>query len=335
MMNKTTITTVGAWATKSALDDPAATVAGLLEAGANMCSIMLNDFRAADSSVPFVTHDPELVIALADACHAAGIEVSLTSWIMPYRQFLADAAAQLLPLLKATRSSLLIWDAEELWVRAPGGMSHDGAAELIEDLFGSTPMGLTAIVYANTDALSGLAQVCGTWLPQCYATTNDGSMKPESAVNVGLYTWRKKFGEPDAWIPGLAAYAQPTTPADYMQPCIDQAAAAGVGSVCYWSHGHIARRPDVAAFMAGIVATHDAGSVMPVLDIERLPSGTSAHPVGLVQSMLAWWGFDPGAIDGKPGANTLEAVLAFQRSRPRCTASGVVDGQTWWELLAS
>ena len=329
------ITTVGAWATKSALNDPAATVAGLLEAGVNSCPIMLNDFRAADSSVPFVTHDPEKVIALADAWHAAGIEVSLTSWALPYRQFLTDAAAQLLPLLKATRSSVLIWDAEELWVRAPGGMSHDGAAWLIEELFGSTPMGLTAIVHANTAALSGLAQVCGTWLPQCYATTNEGSMKPDTAVNVGLYTWRKKFGEPDAWIPGLAAYAQPASPADYMQPCIDQAAAVGVSSVCYWSHGHIARRPDVAAFTAGIMATHDAGSVMPVLDIERLPSGTSAHPVGLVQSMLAWWGFDPGTIDGKPGANTLAAVLAFQRSRPRCTASGVVDGQTWWELLAS
>ena len=33
--------------------------------------------------------------------------------------------------------------------------------------------------------------------------------------------------------------------------------------------------------------------------------------------MLAWWGFDPGAIDGKPGANTAARREAQEVERNR------------------
>ena len=328
------ITTVGTWATRSALQDPAASVAGFTRAGVNLVSLMLNDYRVSETPAPFWMHPPEQVIALADACRAAGIEFGVTSWIMPDRAFIEGAAAQLIPLLEATGSTLLMWDAEEVWVRGDGDMTHDAAASLVGDLFSGVTMGVTGIAYANTAALRGLSRVCLTWSPQCYATTNAGSSDPLDCVALGVAKWRAKFGEPERWIIGLAAYAQPATPADYMQPCVDQVIAASLDAICYWSHGAIAKRPDVTEFVSSVgTLALETGSIMPVLDIAAMPSGTRSEGVGMVQGLLVWAGFDPGVVDGKPGTNTLNAVVAFQAMTPRCTADGVVDGATWWALL--
>ena len=327
------ITTVGSWVTRSALQDPPGFVAAMKRARVGWVSIMCNDFSGDRGPSEFWTHDPAKIVALADACHDAGIEVTLTSWAMPHRSFIEAATGQLLPLIAACRATLLVWDAEEPWVRATNAMRKDDAAALIGELFDGVPMGMTGIVYASEPDLRGLATVCPTWLPQAYAIEG-GELQPNKAVDRALEQWRAKFGEPDRWIMGLAAWNQPPDPEIYMQPCIDAAFAAGLDSVAYWSHKSIETNVAVAEFIAGIsdVPAPDTGGIMPVLNIADLPSGTRVQTVAEAQGLLVAWGEDPGAIDGKPGDNTLAAVQAFQ-SAHGLAATGVVDGATWWALL--
>lgn len=49
-----------------------------------------------------------------------------------------------------------------------------------------------------------------------------------------------------------------------------------------------------------------------------------------IQNLLDYLGYDPGPIDGLDGANTRDAVKAFQRSEG-LTVDGVAGVQTEWE----
>lgn len=339
---------VGTWITSGGLSNPQRTAAELRAAGLTFASIMLNDLSAKRSEAEFVTHPEARIIALARALNDEGLDVSLTTWVMPHRGFIRSMAASLIPLLEATASTGLILDAEEPWIRARGGMHHDDAADQIGELFAGEPLVLSGIASTHRSALRGLAKICRTWSPQCYATTRSGSMLAETAVARGMDLWRKKFGEPEAWMAGLAAYSQPTPASTYMRPCLDQAIERMVGSVCYWSHRPILRNADIRSVISGIntsdsitIPAHGPrGSIMPELDVEAAPSGVIDHAIAQLQGLLAAAMLrhgdvvDPGKLDGKPGPRTLAALHAFQAAE-ELPVTGVVDGQTWWVLLSS
>lgn len=348
-----TIKNVGCWGTRSALANPEETVAGLVAARINFFSLMLNDYRLSSTPSTFRMHDVDKIHALYVACANAGIEFSMTSWIMPDRRFIEGAAAQLMPVLEAGVGSLLIWDAEEVWVRGGGDMTHDAAAALVGELFAGVDMGVTGIVHANTRALKPLTEVCETWMPQCYATTrNSPPMDPRTIVELGITKWSEKFGTPRRWFPGLPAYRQPTVPADFMQPAIDQVRAnnddVSPDSVCYWWHRAIAKRSSVREFIAGVrdvvveqPEAPPAWGIHPTLDVAAMPSSQYSRAVQVMQWNLAGWSESygvsaahPGAVDGKPGKDTLAAVLAFQRAKD-LEQTGVFGGAEWWAILAA
>lgn len=54
--------------------------------------------------------------------------------------------------------------------------------------------------------------------------------------------------------------------------------------------------------------------------------------VATVQAQLKKLGFNPGAIDGIRGRNTIRAVKAFQKSR-RLVSDGIVGPRTWAKLF--
>lgn len=323
---------VGAWVTKRSLLTPDATVDGLLRARVSRASIMLNDHAADRAETTFRCHDDALVVAFADACRSAGISVALTSWTMPHPSFLDQAAEAILPLIEATRADLLIWDAEEPWVRAAGDVDHESAASQIASIFAGVRMGLTAIGSANVDALRDLAAVCPIWIPQAYAT-DGGHANPETIVGYCASQWRRKFGDAGNLEMGLAAYRMPDDPASTMRPPLDECRALEVDSVWYWSAHAILSSPAVASFVSTVRESEPASGIMPTLEIGAMPAGSRVQAVAHVQGLLLGWGFDPGPHDGKPGPKTRAAVEAFQRARG-LHATGVIDGGTWWALLA-
>lgn len=337
------ITSVGAWAQYAQTTDPEASVEIALQANVTTVSIMVNDYSKDRDDRPFETRDVATIQRFADLLHQAGIEVTLTSWIMPYADFITEAANQLIPLCASTRAVELIWDAEEPWTQANDPMDYDAAAQLMADQFAplgpaGTTLAVSGIAWVSS-TLAGLAAACPRWYPQCYATTNEGSGGPTTVVNNGINQWRSKFGDSGEFTIGLAAYAQPTPPSEYMQPCLDQVYAAAIPRVCYWDLGAIGARADVSQFVSTVLGSDGepvtpmtTPGIMATLDIGAMPSGTYDKRVELVQRLLPAYGFDPGTVDGKPGKNTLAAVEAFQSSRG-LTPDGIVGGATWWWLL--
>jgi hypothetical protein len=336
-----TIKKVGAWATRSTHADPSKTVQELLAARCNFVSIMCNDIP--DGRV-FEVFDQERIVALALACKSAGIEVHLTSWIRPYSSYIDQAADELIPLFARCHASLLVWDAEEPWTQADSPrLSYSAAASRIADRFVSVPMGVTAIGSVSESKIEALAQVCGVWIPQAYATTESDS-KPGTVVPYCLKQWRDDLGVGDTkgeprngWIVGLAGYDLGTKPAAMMQPPVDDALAAGLTSVCYWTLPAIHRDADVLDFVSRLrepdAIRPAGGGVMPVFTLDELPRGVENWALRRVQGLLASHGCDPGELDGLPGPKTAAALAAFQDSHGG--EPGVVDGNTWLTLLGA
>jgi hypothetical protein len=329
---------VSAWLTSSTFNDPNATVAGLRAAGITTANLMINDFSADRGSTAFRTFDLGKINAMARACHAAGIEVHLTSWVMPHDAFLDGALEQLPALLSSTGATMLWWDAEEPWTQATGCFDYAAAAEKACSVFGRCAL---SGIGGALEELTELAKLCCIYSPQAYATTNSQST-PGGVVPYSIGQWRSRFGEPtEGWSIGLAAYDQGSNPAAMMQPPIDDVAAASIEAVCYWTSRSIADDPDVCAFVAGLAppapepappssATNDG--IMPTLAVASMPKGVRSQQLAAVQGLLLAWGVDPGPLDGLPGSKTSAGVQAFQ-SAHGLAVSGVVDGATWVALL--
>lgn len=332
---------IGTWLTRVALSDPIDTAKALADAGISHGSIMLNDYGGARAPRPFTTHDTDKIVALAEALRDQKIGVSLTTWVMPHREFIDGLLAIVPDLADRCGASMLVLDAEEPWTKAIDPMDRGEAAYLLSTLVQTKC--LSGIANVNAPMLEPLAEICSVWSPQAYATRNPKSLPADRAVDHALTKWRSAFGEPARWMIGLACYDQPVPASTLMQPCLDRAASAGIVDVCYWSHRRILERPDVAAVLSGASepSTPPAqGGIMPELDVEAMPSDVVVDHVGQLQGLLSWASrslddpsIDPGKVDGRPGPKTQAALDAFNvRSQTRAPV-GVATGQTWWALL--
>lgn len=239
---------VGVWLQSPALLDPDGTAGALAELGVSTVNIMLNDFSRARDPSTFRTHDVLKLGRMAEAAHDAGMSVDLTTWVMPHAGFI-EGLAKLRNLRSALGAHRIWLDAEEPWVRARNPMGYHAAADAIAQGLHGVPLVLSGIPFANAK-LGSLAAVCGTWSPQCYATTRPQSMKPGSAAEVGVKQWRQRFGEPaDGWVIGLAGYMQPANAGSMMGPALDGAAKTGAREVCYWSSSQILKTSSVQSFI--------------------------------------------------------------------------------------
>jgi len=323
---------VHAWIPSSAFFDPAETVNHLQAAGVQVANLMINDFSAERAECPFRTFDTGKILAMALACSDAGIEVQLTTWVMPHDSWI-DGAIEVLPGLLVDTGATMLWlDAEEPWTKATGCFDYQAAAERLGHAF--PRLALSGIGSARVE-LTSLATICDVFSPQAYAT-KDSQSTPGGVVPYSLNSWRSLFGEPfEGWVIGLAAYDQGSPASSTMQPPIDDVVASGIGQVCYWTINAISQRVDVRAFVAGLApaATRSAAGIFPTLPIATMPSGVYSGQLCAAQALLRHpWKIDPGPIDGLPGPKTIAAVKSFQGARG-IQVTGSVDGATWVELL--
>lgn len=141
-----------------------------------------------------------------DACRRivdAGLELELTAWIMPHRDYLAAACDWLTHATVDHGARVVWWDAEEPWTQARGGLDPAAAADLI-DLAGARE-GVSGIGYApkSLDPLLARADLVA---PQAYATTREGSLSHARIPGV-LSGWRKRAPHAEV-VPALAGYSQ-------------------------------------------------------------------------------------------------------------------------------
>lgn len=252
------IRTVGAWCGLSSLRNAAADIDFALAHGIRRLDVIVNEHSAHRTARPFDTYPRSLILDFCGRAQAAGIELHLMSWIMPFREYLTGAAAQLLSLAQDCGVKSIQWDAEEPWTLARGGMRYEDAAKLVGDLFADRPceMGVNGIGYTPKAKFGPLADVCDYLVPQCYATSTS-NIPPEDAVPRFVRRYREVFG-PKKIVAGLAAYRQTGIPRHTVETALLTALAGaqaieGVDTVVYWSLAAIKRDRRVASVISSIL----------------------------------------------------------------------------------
>lgn len=325
---------VTAWATRSALSNPVQFADDAVSLGLDGVNIMLNDFSGAREPTQFKTHSRSQLEALSAELHDVGLDVTLTTWVMPHDLFIRGMVEQLPTLIESMGAVRLDLDAEEPWTQSRDSMPFGAAADQIALGMTGYAMGLSGIPYANTEALMPLAEICPVWLPQCYARPVENSMDPDHAVTKGVELWRSKFGNQGRIIAGLAGWDMGSDPLRFMTPVVHQALDVGLHEVCYWTAQQLMTEATPAEFVRGVARPR-------ALDIEALPVNPARSDVWRLQSMLesaavefSQGRWDPGKIDGKPGGDTLGALKRYQ-SDHGMSATGVATRAVYWSLLGS
>lgn len=189
---------IGAWCmrpTKKQLD-----VAK--KCGIGRLHLMVNDHSADRKPTAFRidTKAREYARMITDA----GIELHITSWIMPHVEFLTRACAELVQLSLDTGAHSIEWDAEAPWTHASGGMPWDQAAAMMQ-LYGSRE-GVSGIGYTKRAALAPLVARADYVTPQAYVTRTSGMQL--AGIPSVLERWKGMVTKATI-IPALAAYSQP------------------------------------------------------------------------------------------------------------------------------
>ena len=214
---------IGAWCMRPT----AGQIALARRLGIGRLHLMVNDHSADRKPTAFRidTKAREYARMITDA----GIELHITSWLMPHVEFLTRACAELVQLSLDTGACSIEWDAEEPWTKAVGGLPHDQAAAMMQ-LYGSRE-GVTGIGYADRDALLPLTRRACYVTPQAYVTRTSGLQI--SGVRRVIDRWEAMAGTAEV-IPALAAYRQPA------RGLVDAWAAAGrPGTVILWALRHL------------------------------------------------------------------------------------------------
>lgn len=244
---------VGAWAGSMTRSDPPFWVGFARALRLNRLDLMVNDHSGRTGCAPFDCASADAIARVAELCTQAGITLHLTSWIMPCRRYIERAAELLLPILRDQPIASLVWDAERPWTGTNGDMTWADAGALVGDLFGSVPLGVTAIVEMFDRKIRPLADRSQHFVPMAYATVKNG-YDPRRLVIRGRDRWAAKLGRAPALM-GLAAYRQDADdPIPRMQAAIAAVAACGIDTVCYWSLRDIQRRPAIARFVRALRA---------------------------------------------------------------------------------
>jgi len=247
---------IGAWCGSSSLAAPERDVSFAVDIGLDRLDVVVNDHSAARRARRFTTSDHGKVERLCAAAHRRGLEVHLTSWIMPHASYIDRAADVLVPLSATVGAASLLWDAEEPWTNAIDAPSRSTAASRLADRFAdlARPMGVTGIGYTPVAKFGPLAAVCSYVVPQAYATASNG-LAPEVAPVRFHKRYVDNFHRPV--LIGLAAYRQAGiaghTPASAVRSALLACASLqGVDTVLFWSLGWLRRSPDVAATITAL-----------------------------------------------------------------------------------
>ncbi len=272
----TPIHTVGAWAGSATFKNPAKYIDFARSHRINRIDLMINDFAKSRSCDDFRMRDKAAIIEIASACAEAGVELHLTSWLLPCQRFIDQAADALRPLFdESPNIHSIVWDAEEPWTRNKGGQTARVAAEQVADRFAGVPMGVTGITFVNEAKLRPLAEKSRDLIPQAYATIKN-NQDPSRLVRLANNLWESRVGKRPN-IMGLAAYRQPDDPAPAMAASIKAAKELGIDTVCYWSLHHLTKNPQCAEYVASVREDRTGALIADLDALNKLQAKTLAE----------------------------------------------------------
>lgn len=256
-------TTFGAWAAKPTRADLelAASI------GLQRIDLVCND-HAADRD-PTALRLFAGVSEDAKAATALGLDVHLTSWVMPHEQFLDDGLTRLRALADECGASSIMLDAEEPWTQAHKPMAYDEASDVVAEHLEGIEWGVTAIGYAEMSEVGPLLARACYGCPQAYVVApRDASSKQLGLDGIPrvLGHW-SALGKP--LVVGLAAYRQADIEYRGRMLTVEQAMRSSVyqathstgtgftmarttGTVLFWSLRQIAASHQVQRAIAAL-----------------------------------------------------------------------------------
>lgn len=252
------IRTVSAWAGTGALADPKGYAEFAKRIGLTRIDLMVNEHSAWREPKPFSTHSLSKIDAFAREVHRVGLELHLTSWLMPHAAYIDSACRILLATARQVDARSVLFDCEEPWTQARAPLPYASAAAMVRQGFEDFPIGVTGIGYAPTAKLSAICAAADYLVPQCYSTE---SSKQSPAIVVPRFAarWRRVFpGKPI--VVGLAAYRQMGIPGFSAESALRTAfggaqADPHADTVIYWSLAEIRRKRPIAEIIAELAHT--------------------------------------------------------------------------------
>ena len=281
------ITRVGAWAGSALIRDPLDNVLAAKAMGLDEIHVMVADHSAWRREHAFSDRPTReegggrraasiaSLVKVGQVCAEAGIDVGLTTWVMPHGHYIDGCTGYLLEAARAMAAAgchvtEIIFDAEEPWTRAVGtepfgktagirawnrsaAMLRDALAPLRERPY-EVRFGVTGIGYAREPALDPIAEWCDFAVPQVYATVNNG-LDPRKSPKIFADRWTRMFERKELAI-GLPAYRQGpgmmSAAIEGVRAVSQDPNSAEVSRTIYWSLAQLRASKGKAQFVAGI-----------------------------------------------------------------------------------
>ncbi len=261
----------GAWAGWSSMVNDAAirrNLAMATKVGLSRLDVIINDHSVARAPRPYDTYSPSRIVALCKAASDAGLDVHITTWVMPHRAYIERMGLELHEIVARTKIASVTLDTEEPWTLARSPMGWLEAAELVKASMGEIRWGVTAIGFASATKLGPLVKRAAYGLPQCYATNNPETARPEDVAPRYVKRWREAFGIEEIVV-GLAAYNQRGIPGHTVESAIRAAyqgarAIAPGSDVSWWSLSAIRNDVTVQKAVAAVTALVEAERGRPI-----------------------------------------------------------------------
>ena len=248
---------LGAWTGLASILSPERDIDIALSLGITRLDLFINNIVEKRQETSFDTYNKQRIENFIKKATDAGIDIHLSSWIMPHSKFITTASADLVPFIKNNPIKSLMWDAEEPWTKAEGDFSYPYAASLIQDSFLDleVPMGVTGIGYTPVSKFGPIADICDYIVPQCYSTNTSG-LDYKTVVQKFVKRYRTKFGNKKVLV-GLAAYRQPADEApsvseSMMLPYKASKKVSNCIGATYWSLSSIRRSISVTKFFSSV-----------------------------------------------------------------------------------
>ena len=198
---------LSAWTGLSAVQNPARAIATARAAGLKRLAVFVND--SSFTSGPWRTYDPAAIVACAQAIRAAGLSVTLVSWLAPHW---VPALGAFGALGRSAGATELEFDAEEPWTLAMRPQSDATIARVAREAFdnvrgggwGSRRLTVDCIVGADLRLVGPLVELSNGVFPQAYRVTANANLI-DRIERLAVEKYRP-FGKPVGL--GVAAYQQ-------------------------------------------------------------------------------------------------------------------------------
>lgn len=213
---------IGAWCMRPSRND----VDFAASIGLRRLDVMVNDLSKQRKPTRFKFD--RLSKDLVEYAAGRGIEVHVTSWIMPHVAFAREAGDELQHLCGMTGAHGIVLDAEEPWTLAHAARREEAAAAFFDATMGCR-VGVTGIGFADHAKLGPLMSRADYGIPQAYVTKTSGLSL--AGIPRVLQHWQQ-FKRPI--VPALAGYR---TDRDGMQASWH--AVQPAQTVLYWALRHL------------------------------------------------------------------------------------------------